>query len=426
MKVSTAHDGPSIVVRLAGRLDGEGGEQLSEILDAQLREGVRSVVLDMEDVAYASSAGMQALARWQHEFGVLRAELRVRYASPAVINALTQADLRERLMAPGAAEPEERGLADTATWRVPSGGTSTWDRSTALADSGLYDVAVRQADAVLRCEVIGSPGRLTASPVTPRDLATASFPEDAFGLGIGALGLSAEDGIARLGELVAAGGSAIHLPTEGGRVPDFQLSGGGRVPLARLATGIVCRGPFARMVRFSTLPDRDAVPLSELAGVCLDISAADVAGIVMLTEVRGLVGAWLLRSPGGTTRRISYDVPEVREWFGFTPERSHPESTALVVGVVARRAPPDLAPHLRPLGGNAQLVGHFHAVAMTYRPIPQRTVALAPLLSRLLRQQRIRGVLHLNTDPRPAGAGQSQFRRGLCWTGPIPEVEGLA
>ncbi len=42
MKMVIAHDGGCAVVRLAGRLDGESADQLSETLDRLLREGQRS------------------------------------------------------------------------------------------------------------------------------------------------------------------------------------------------------------------------------------------------------------------------------------------------------------------------------------------------------------------------------------------------
>ena len=61
MNIATTQEGPTAVVRLAGRLDGEGALQLAETLDRLLRDGRRSVVLDMSGVTYLSSPGTQAL-----------------------------------------------------------------------------------------------------------------------------------------------------------------------------------------------------------------------------------------------------------------------------------------------------------------------------------------------------------------------------
>ena len=117
------------------------------------------------------------------------------------------------------------------------------------------------------------------------------------------------------------------------------------------------------------------------------------------------------------------DVQGIREWLGTTPQPAHPGTTALIVGVVSRRPDSVLAPHLRPVAPGTDLLGHFHAVAFSYRPVPQRTVVLRTLVTRLFAQQRVRGVLHLFGDDRgAAGAGESGFRRGLCWTAPITGV----
>jgi hypothetical protein len=44
-------------------------------------------------------------------------------------------------------------------------------------------------------------------------------------------------------------------------------------------------------------------------------------------------------------------------------------------------------------------------------------------VTRLFAQQQVRGLLHLIGDDRgAAGAGQSTFRRGLCWSGPVSRV----
>ncbi|HTK43568.1 MAG TPA: hypothetical protein VL287_18420 [Gemmatimonadales bacterium] len=81
-----------------------------------------------------------------------------------------------------------------------------------------------------------------------------------------------------------------------------------------------------------------------------------------------------------------------------------------------------LAPQLRPLGDQRDLRGHFHAVVFSYRPLPQRTVDLLVLVTKLFTHQRVCAVLHLPSDDRGGtGAGESELRRGLCWA-PITAV----
>ena len=56
MKIDAARDGGSAVLRLGGRLDREWAEHLSNTLEDLLREGVRSLSLDLSEVTYISSA----------------------------------------------------------------------------------------------------------------------------------------------------------------------------------------------------------------------------------------------------------------------------------------------------------------------------------------------------------------------------------
>ena len=118
-------------------------------------------------------------------------------------------------------------------------------------------------------------------------------------------------------------------------------------------------------------------------------------------------------------------MPEARDGFSVTPERSHEGTVAVVTGVVSRQPDPRLAPLLRPVGVSNDLLGHFHAAIFEFRPVPLRTVALRPLMTKYFSQQPLRSVMHLLHDDRgAAGAGESAFQRGICWVSPLSAIEG--
>jgi hypothetical protein len=78
------------------------------------------------------------------------------------------------------------------------------------------------------------------------------------------------------------------------------------------------------------------------------------------------------------------------------------------------------AAHVRPLGADGQLVGHFHAAAFSFRPFKKGRLPLAETVRRLFEDTGVQGVLHLLHDARPVvGVGQSEFSRGACWIGAI-------
>jgi len=411
MNIATTQEGPTATVRLTGRLDGEGALQLAETLDRLLRDGRRSVVLDMSAVTYLSSPGTIVLQQAHQDYASARGELHVIAPSREAADALALADLLPKLLLSGPIDLPPDVTRDD--WRIPA----------ALATRGTYEVSTRDPTAELTCRVHGGLDTSVRTWIDSSDYRSFEFPETAFGLGIGALTATREQAAVRLGEIVAAAGAVAHLPTSGAQVPDFDVGLGGRAPKVQMVYGLACEGSFSLLKRFSSPAEGEPIPLSELAQVALEGASSETVGVVMVAETTGLVGAWLRRSPGVVLISMYLDVQGIREWLGTTPLPAHPGTTALVAGVVSRRPDPLLARHLRPVASGTDLLGHFHAVAFSYRPVPQRTVGLRTLVTRLFAQQRVRGVLHLFGDDRgAAGAGESGFRRGLCWTGPITRV----
>jgi hypothetical protein len=91
--------------------------------------------------------------------------------------------------------------------------------------------------------------------------------------------------------------------------------------------------------------------------------------------------------------------------------------------------PGELAPAVRPLGPGADLWGHLHAAAFSFRPLGRGAIDLRATVASLFEGQTLLGILHLLYDDRGvSGAGESEFVRGACWVGPIgtPAAEGSA
>jgi hypothetical protein len=117
-----------------------------------------------------------------------------------------------------------------------------------------------------------------------------------------------------------------------------------------------------------------------------------------------------------------FAFPQVRDWLSFTAERAYPHSVALVTGVAAKGDGGPLAKFVRPLGGK-DLVGHCHAAAFSYRPLPRGELELHDSVTSLFENLTFQGILHLLADTRPIlGLGESEFLRGACWFNPIGGV----
>jgi len=425
MRVVTAYDGAGAVVRVEGRLDAEWSEHLAETLNELLRSGTRSAVVDLSRVSYISSAGTNVLTRCAQDFAALRGELFVAAPPPAVQEALGLAGFDDRVLLPSGEGPDRR-LRITGVFEATRRYTQDWRAPATAVAYGHYEVSPHTPGATLGCTLYGDPSRVAGGRFSADDCRVVAFPEGVFGLGLGAIGDAYDDCRPRLGELIGAGGVVAYLPTDGARVPDYLGTTRGHVPRVLLGSGLTFAGDFSHLVRFGAAPGSSAVPVSELAQVCLDTAGAERVGVVMVAEAAGIVGAWLRRSPALPDATGAFDAPALRDWLGFTAEPAHGGTTALVVGAVASGAGSPLASHLRPLRRQPGPLGHLHAAVFPYRPVPQRTVALQQVLAGLWEQQRApRAVLHLLHDGRKdALASESHFVRGLAWLAPLTDAEG--
>ena len=414
MKIDVAREGDFAVLRLEGRLDREGAEQLSDTLEVLLHAGARALSIDFSGVTYASSAATKVLARWQQELAVLRGEVQLTSLPPAVEELFAMAGLRSGLPGTGGSGSGPIDLR-----------RSFWHSRDEFETSGHYELTSSVPQGTLTCHLHGDPNQLTRASFGPEDCSLLALPDGRFSLGLGAIGGSYEECHERFGELVAVEGCIAYFPTDGALVADYLVGGGRVVPRAVLASGLSCEGGFSHLVRFTPRPEAEEIPLSELAGIGLDATGAPVAGLVIVGEAAGLSGARLRGSPMGFATAARFEVSAVREWLLFAPERTYARTTIVVAGVVARAPEGPIAAHLRPLAGvgPGRLYGHFHAAVFSYHPVPQRTVELTALLRGLFANYQLRDVLHLISDDRgDAGVNESALVRGVAWVGPITQV----
>jgi anti-anti-sigma factor len=410
MRIEAARLGGSAHLRLEGRLDREAAERLSDTLEDLLQGGVRSLRLDFSQVTYASSAVTRVLTRWHQELAILRGDVQLSALSPAVRELFADVGWQDGI-------PSSSGAPAGAVDR-----RSYWHARADFAASGQYEMAAGVSGGAMACRVMGDPGRIAEGPLEAADCGEIAFPPSGFGLGIGGIGAGYHECRERLGELIAIGGAAAYFPSDGARMPDYLLKPPGSAPAGVLASGLVCEGDYSQLVRFSTRPEAEAVPLSELASVALQAAGGRIAGLVVVGETAGLCGVRLRRSPAEAGSPLRFEVPDVRDWLSFAPERTHAMTTTIIAGVVSSNSKVPCGSQLRLYGPTERLFGHFHAAVFSYNPLPQRTVGLDDLVRGLLTNQQLLDVLHLLWDDRAAGSvPESALVRGVGWIAPITQ-----
>jgi anti-anti-sigma factor len=411
MEYSKHHIGDALEVKVKGRLDGYWADHLAHALEQSIRDGAHRIRLNLAEVVFMSSAGIGVVVKFYQQLKDIHGSLVVTSASAPVKRVLEMAHLGVLLAAE--APPPAPTVAD-----VKLVGHLDHERPT-------FEVRNASPGARLRCRVVGDPALLRGGGYGEEHARKLLFPEATFGVGLGAFGHSFEDCSTRFGEFLAVAGAAAYQPTDGSNVPDYLVSAGSLVPELIVLYSIVCEGGFSHLARFEPKKPSTAAGLAELVSTCLEIAGTPAAGVVIVAESAGLMGAALRRSPvqAEPLPAAPFEHPEVREWLSFTAEPAYVKSLSLVAGVAARGDCGDLAPMLRPLGKDASLAGHFHAAAFSYRPLKKGRIELKSTVATLFEAETLQGVLHLLEDDREiSGGGQSEFVRGACWISPLGEI----
>lgn len=410
MEITEQPLGAELEVRVKGRLDSSWADPLALRLEEVIRGGMHQLILNLSEVTYLSSAGIRVLLKFYKQLQGIQGSFIVANPSEPVKTVLDLAGLSTLLLAGAALSPTTARVQETVR-RLER-------------EHATFEIFEYAPGASLTCRTIGNPALLQGCRFGEEHCQSLPFPDTEFAVGLGAFGHGFADCRSRFGEFLAVAGAAAYLPTDGTNIPDYLVKAGTFVPVLEVLYCLTCAGQFAHLIRFEAKKEALSVTLTELVSIGLEIAETETAGMVMVAESAGLMGAALRRSPVlQTSEHAPFAHPQIREWLSFTAERAYSRSLALVAGVAASTTHPALAPFIRPLDKNSQPAGHFHAAAFSYRPLQKGELDVRTTVATLFESETLQGVLHLVGDSREiVGAGQSEFIRGACWVGPLAEI----
>lgn len=389
---------------VVGRLDAYWADHLTNAIDEILHTGTHHLRVDMSSVPYMSSAGVRVLLRFRKQAQQLSGSFVVIQPSTAVRTVLEMAGL---VVLFGDEAPRTPAAVEGQRFEL---------------DGVCFERFLLDAGAALQCRVLGDSLKLQSQGYAAADCRPLDAGASTIAVGLGAFGSGYEECRGRFGEFLAAGGVAVSQPTDGTNRSDYLLSAGALVPRLQVLYGVACEGAFQKLIRFDCEAGKGPAALSSIVRGCLQDGDAGPVGIVIIAESAGLMGATLRRSPDGGGG-LQCDMPAVREWLSFAPERVHGMGVALAVGVVAP-SPSELDAFLRPLDAVVPLHGHFHAATFPYRPLRKGRIDLRESVQVLFEAETVRSVLHLLNDEREiVGGGESAFVRGACWVSPINRIQ---
>jgi anti-anti-sigma factor len=238
----------TLKMHLAGRLDGFWSQQVADQLESAIQQGHKHIRLNLSELGYLSSAGVQVLVRYYNELARTEGSLQVSNPSDMVRKVLSLSGLESLLAAPATAG----GEIGTGVREV--GGTS-------------FEVASPAVDPVLKCQVVrDGPGSAR------RQL---SCWKNSLVLGVGALAADGER--EHFGPVFAAGGAALWLSADGRETPDYMVSAEAFTPELTLQQGIACEGSLTLRATFGA--ERTA---GQLAASALEILGAGMGAMAIL------------------------------------------------------------------------------------------------------------------------------------------------
>ena len=398
-------------LKIKGRLDAQWADHLGRTLEDIIRQGRHYISLDASGIDYISSAGIRVLLIYFRRLKGIGGRLAVVDPSPQVQQVLSMS-----------------GLHILLTEDVPSvSPAAASERAFSVEPEkisgikGRFEVVCLDETASLKVSAVGRPDAFIRG-VEPGECRTCAFPARRFGLGLGAFGNAGGDCRNRLGEFLAVSGMTACLPV-GGTTPDYHIGAGDYIPEVLAAYGLVGEGGFSHLIRFEAGTEVGGVGLAEITATCLQILGKPTAGLAIVGENAGLVGASLRSLSQDTTAEDFFAHPAVRHRLTFTAERAFSDHVSVVTGFAARDSVPLLDPFLRPLLKDSNTKGHFHAAVFSYRPLPKNILEPGPFVTQLFKEERLQGLLHLLADERPIiGIGESEWVRGLCWASLVDSV----
>jgi hypothetical protein len=286
-------------------------------------------------------------------------------------------------------------------------------------DGATFDVFELEPAATLRVEVVGDDDRYGTGGAVPGEDVCLGSRTPALAIGVGAFGSSSVECRDRYGELMSVAGATVYQPADTTNAADYLVSPGPLPADVRVLYGLLCEGRFAHLARFEPAQPGATVGLGALLACCREVCDSPEAGVAVVAEASGLVGASLCRSPVAERPREGFFAhPGVRSRLTFTAEPAFSRALVLVAAVVCATGTDAATRQLRPVAPG--LLGHAHGAAFGFRSLRKGRIDLHETVSALFEDGPLLGVLHLLNDDRGAsGAGESQFIRGACWAAPI-------
>jgi anti-anti-sigma factor len=382
--------------RLAGRLDSLTATDAQRALDGLVEAGQRTIILDLEQLHYVSSAGLRVFLMQQKLLRQVGGRLIIYRPVPAVLQVFQLSGFLRLFDV--VSSPEELQAQG-----APQGAAAT---SRSQEAEGIAFTIIERPATPARFLTYGSQDKLSRSLYTRQDVAAVPGDGPLLGLGLGAFGDNYDEYKNFFGEALIVNHSLFYHPAIPRAGVDFILNPAVSAEVDyKFLHGFGFQGAYTAVCSFES--QVGLIDLNALLAALGKVYPAQALGFALLAESKGLWGMNLKKPPirenQPTGGRDIFDPELFQDWMNFPVEPA--DVGHIIVGaglaVAARaQAPERLGPWLP-----ADRDFHLHAGVFAKGPLGKQPEQFEDELARVIGEMEVHKVQHL--------LGRSQVSGGL-------------
>ena len=382
---------------IKGRIDALSAHEIQNVFNSLILEGARVLLADLSDVNYISSAGLRIFIGIQKQLKKVGGEILLSGLTPQVLDVFKVSGFDQlfRMVSGRDGIPATEGRdGNTSSFRrFESGGVSLSYIETEARPGRLF--------------LIGSTDKLESAAYTEKDVAAVPTSDIRCGCGLAALGDRFEDYSRLFGEAMVIHHNFFYYPAVRHPSADFLLDAhANRDATYKFLHGFGVNGCNRYTLSFQT--ENGTTDLAALISSFLTLSGADLIGVTLLAESKGIWGMNMKKPPVFSGNQPAGEsIFESRlfpEWFDFPVEPAHTGAIVAATGIAARN------PRKLPKAFGNLFSGehpfHLHGGIFDKAPVKNDPRDFESELGRVFNELNVYKIQHL--------LGQSRFAGGLA------------
>jgi anti-anti-sigma factor len=380
-----------------GRVDSMSAQDIQKAFDRLILSGERVLLVDMGAVNYVSSAGLRVFLSSQRQLKKVQGEIVLAALTPPVLKIFEMSGLTTVFRILNEREEISRVLRDEAA----CGPVLRLDLQGLHMEYTLRDAG---KGALL---TVGSQAKTTTASYGPGDVVSLKAAEMHYGCGFAALGDSYDEYKGLFGESMAVEGSFFFFPAIRHAAVDYLINAAKEPETAyRFFHGFGFNGPPRYVLTFEA--GERPVDLKTLLEGFLTLSEADVLGVTLIAESKGIWGMHLKKVPLFEQKpqngKPIFATENFAEWVDFPVEPAFHNHVVVATGLVLRD-PRLLKPEMQSLVSEKDNF-HIHGGIFEKGPISRNTNEFSGELLRIFHELQVYKIQHL--------LGRSVFSGGMA------------